>query len=531
MRDVHENETPVLIVGAGPTGLLLGAELRRRGVECRVIDEHEGPMHWDRATVIHPRSLEAFEAVGLSDQFLEAGVKQRKAVVHSQGRRLGEIDLAICGSRHGFNLGLSEETTESILDEYLARQGGRVERSSRLTALELHDDRVVATIERDGTEERASFQWLIGCDGYHSVCRQEAAIELEGDDIDAPWAVFDATLDPWSESYEANYAFLDELPVILTALPDRRWRVYLRPSADESDLVEDATGTIGRYHPGTAIEDVANPTRFYCHTKVATRFRSGRVLLAGDAAHVCSPAEGHGMNSGIQDAFNLAWKLALVVRGVCAPDLLESYEVERRPVAEAITRSGAMAEQAQSQTSPAARHARDATLAAAYADPGSRHHEAVAEAELDIDYGRSVLALGDANAVLGPGQRLPTTIGAVSTEGRDRFLDQTLGHTGHTALVVGGAAAAAGELAHLASSVREAADPALVERTVTASIAGTGTGAGDGAVRLDAAACELLGVDEVTLFVLRPDGHVGLRADRDHLEALRRYQSLLRGAA
>jgi 2-polyprenyl-6-methoxyphenol hydroxylase-like FAD-dependent oxidoreductase len=524
--DSREIEAPVLIVGAGPTGLLLAAELRRRGVRCRLIDEHTGPMHWDRATVIHPRSLEVFGAIGLLDRFLEAGVKQRKARIHSHGRRLGEIDLATCGSRHGFNIGLSEETTESILAEYLARNGGHVERSCRLAALQLHADGVVATIEGSGTEERAPFQWLIGCDGVHSVCREQSGIELEGSDINAPWAVFDATLDPWSESYEANYVYLDELPVILTALPDRRWRVYLRPSSADSDLAGDAAATIRRYHPEAAIVDVSNPTRFHCHTKVASRFRSGRVLLAGDAAHVCSPAEGHGMNSGIQDAFNLAWKLALVVHRRCPPDVLQSYELERRPVAEQITRSGAVAERGQTLTTSAARRARDSELVAAYADPTSRHHEVVAEAELDIDYGGSPIAVGDANTALGPGQRLPTTIRIDGPDGRQRFLDQALGRTGHTALLVGGTGATATEVARLAALVGASVDPTLVEVTVSAFASNPDRRC----TRLDASGVRLLDVEGVTLFVIRPDGHVGLRADRDHVSALNRYQSLLRGS-
>src|SRR5207247_9002775 len=105
-----------------------------------------------------------------------------------------------------------------------------------------------------------------------------------------------------------------------------------------------AASTSSRYLPMSRSEDVANPPRFHCHTKVARRFRSGRTLLAGDAAHVCSPAQGHGMNSGLQDAFNLAWKLALVCHGYCTPALLDRYEAERRPAAETLTASGAAAE-------------------------------------------------------------------------------------------------------------------------------------------------------------------------------------------
>ena len=144
--------------------------------------------------------------------------------------------------------------------------------------------------------------------------------------------MFDATLQGWADTYEGTFVYLETLPVILTALPGQRWRVYMRPISDESDLVADAAATLRAYLPAVSFVDVENPTRFHCHTKVAAKYRSGRVFLAGDAAHLCSPSEGHGMNCGLQDAFNLAWKLSLVHHGAADPVLLDSYEIERRPV-------------------------------------------------------------------------------------------------------------------------------------------------------------------------------------------------------
>src|SRR5262249_34674112 len=149
---------------------------------------------------------------------------------------------------------------------------------------------------------------------------------------------------------------------------------YLRPSAPESDLVADAAVTLRRYLPAARFEGVANPTRFHCHTKIAARFRSGRILLAGDAAPGCSPLQGHGMNPGLQDAFNLAWKLALVCQVACSPELLDSYEAERRPVAERIAASGEAADLAQTMSDPVARRARDEKLRAICGDAATRHH-------------------------------------------------------------------------------------------------------------------------------------------------------------
>jgi hypothetical protein len=286
----------------------------------------------------------------------------------------------------------------------------------------------------------------------------------------------------------------------------------------------DASSTIRRYYPTIDFENVANPTRFHCHTKVATRFRSGRVLLAGDAAHVCSPFQGHGMNTGIQDAFNLAWKLALVCQGHCTPAILDSYESERRPVAEMIAASGDEVEHAQTLSDPADRRARDRTLRAVFADPRSRHHEAIAEAELDIDYAGSPIVMGDAHPALGPGQRLPDTIEVRLADGDGRGLHQLTHRAGHTALLIGGAAARDDEVARLAASIRACGDGALIEAT---SVLTTRSGNGHAWARLAPAAADQLGIGEVSLLVVRPDGHVGLRADRDHLEALAAYHALL----
>ncbi|MEX2112837.1 MAG: FAD-dependent monooxygenase [Pirellulales bacterium] len=518
-------DATVLVVGAGPTGLLLASELYRRGVECRVIDAHPAPLHWDRATVVHPRSLEVFESLGLLEPLLAAGVKQRVARLHSAGKVLGEIDLATCGSRYGFNIGISEEVTESILTEYLRQQGGEVIRSSSLVELEHQQDGLVATIQRDGATEQVSVRWVVGCDGLHSTTRNLSGIELTGHDIAQCWAVFDATLTGWSDSYEANYAYLDDIPVILTALPGRRWRVYLRPSSPDSDLVADASSTIGRYLPTIGFDEVANPTRFHCHTKVATRFRSGRILLAGDAAHVCSPAQGHGMNSGLQDAFNLAWKLALVCQGHCTSALLDSYEAERRPVAQTITASGDAIEQAQAVTDPAERRTRDESLRAVFANPNSRHHEAIAEAELDIDYQDSPIVMGDKHEALAPGQRLPDTIEVFLAGGEACRLRELTHRAGHTALLIGGCSAHHDGLARLDGSLRSQCVASVIEATVVLS------GRHDDPApyaRLAPASAGQLGIDEVTLLIIRPDGHVGLRADRNHLESLAAYHTLLK---
>jgi 2-polyprenyl-6-methoxyphenol hydroxylase-like FAD-dependent oxidoreductase len=517
-------DATVLVVGAGPTGLLLAAELRRRAVDCLLIDAHDRPLAWDRATVVHPRSIEIFDALGIAGPLLKAGVPQRVARLYSDGAALGEIDLSLSGSRYPFNLGVSEEVTEAILADYLVHLGGTIKRSTRLVGLEEREDGVLARLLSEGEERQALVQWVVGCDGHHSTVRSLSGIEQNGHDIEEPWAVFDATIPRWPFSHEANYAYFDQIPIILTALPGQRWRTYLRPSSEQSDLVEDASATLARYLPDATFTDVANPTRFRCHTKVAKKYRSGRLLLAGDAAHTCSPIQGHGMNSGLQDAYNLGWKLALVAKGLCSDALLDSYEAERRPVALKFTASGDKAEHAQMLRDPEERRIRDAAIREVFADPVTRHHEAVAEAELDIDYGASPIVMGGWHGAFAPGQLWPSDIRIDAADKVSPMMTAGADRTGHIAIVIGSASADPDELTDVHRSVEAHVGRSVVEAGIMLSARAASIGE---AATIDPAAADRLGVYGATLFVVRPDGYVGLRADEKHAEALAAYAERL----
>jgi len=258
------------------------------------------------------------------------------------------------------------------------------------------------------------------------------------------------------------------------------------------------------------------------------------------------------MNSGVQDAFNLAWKLALVCQGRASPALLDSYEAERRPVAQAIVKSGDDVERAQTLTDPAERDARDAAIRARLTDAKERHGEAVAEAELDIDYAASPIVLGRSRPAPAPapGQRLPDGIVVRRASGETCALHELAHRPGHTALLIAGPSSRQGEIVPLEAGLRAAARPGVVDAVVVVSAGAGALGSGvrrpgapdalpkgapardgrDGvspsgsaAARLDSDAAARLGVDAMTLLVIRPDGHVGLRADARHAEALSAY--------
>ena len=522
-------ETSVLVVGAGPTGLLLASELQRRGVPCHLIDARPGPMHWDRATIVHPRSLQIFESLGLVDKLLDVGCRQRVIKIYSGGKTLGTIDLANCGSIYGFNLGLSEEVTESVLTDYLHRQGGKVNRSARLVGLARNSEGVLAEIEHDGERYKVEAGWVVGCDGVHSATRELSGIGFEGHKFPKQWAVFDATVEGWTDTHEGIFAYHDILPTILTALPNNRWRVYLRPSSEEADLIAEATSTLRAYLPSATFVDVENPTRFTCYTKVATRFRSGAVFLAGDSAHLCSPGEGHGMNCGIQDAFNLAWKLALVHHGTADQSLLDSYEAERRPIAEMFTQSGDDFEHNLTMTDPTERNNRDWAIKAMIANPDNLHHQVMAETELNLEYSGSPIVSGDASDHLAAGFRLPDTIavkGPVQSLNRQPHgLHQLAHRAGHTLLLLAGPAADGSELESLHAAMQQLATGSPLFEAVV--VLGTQADLAVQIGQLEPSAADLLGVEGITLLAMRPDGYVGLRSDREHLAALERYRALV----
>jgi 2-polyprenyl-6-methoxyphenol hydroxylase-like FAD-dependent oxidoreductase len=524
-RDLEETIGPsphVLVVGAGPTGLLLAAELVRRDVSCLLIDALDSPLGWDRATVVHERSLEIFESLGVAAPFLTEGVMTRGARVHSDGGVLAELNLDLTRSRYGVQIGISEEVTESVLTEYLEAHGGTVTRSTRCVGLDIGDDRVIARLERAGQERTVVAQWVVGCDGHNSSVRRAAGIEFPGNDIDTPWAVFDASLEGWDDDYDTVFAYLDQPPVIMTPLPGQRWRVYLRPVSETSDLVAEAGEVLGHYALAVRFDAVENPTRFRCQSRIAARYQAGRVLLAGDAAHACTPAEGHGMNTGLQDAFNLAWKLALVCRGESGPDLLDTYEAERRQVAERIVSSGADVESAHAMTDAAERAARDAEIRRTFSDPEMARHEAAAASELDRSYPKSRAVAGGDGPGLAPGMLLPDTGPVEPADGAPRPLHALTHHPGHTLLVLGGPDADPREVRDVVAALAGFRGP------VVSSVVGLSTSPSDGSIgRIDPSIAAQLGVVGVTILAVRPDRYVGFRDNGDHLDAVATYLEAL----
>jgi hypothetical protein len=299
----------------------------------------------------------------------------------------------------------------------------------------------------------------------------------------------------------------------------------MRPESDDGDLVTEASAILQRYDSGARFVRVENPARFHCHSRVATSYRSGRALLAGDAAHVCSPAEGHGMNTGLQDAFNLGWKLALVCDGRGRERLLDSYEIERRPVAEQIVASGMAAEASEMLTDADGRSARNTQMLELFGDAQALHHEAAAAAEIDRSYAASPIVIGETPNEVAPGRRLPDTAPAEHPTAGSAALHQFAHHAGHTVIVLGGDAAAPGDVLHLVEDIEATCGSTPTDLVFGFSSQPDGETIG----RIDERVTNQLGVVGLTTLVIRPDRYIGLRHDGAEGQVVSRYFEWLTG--
>lgn len=472
------------MVGAGPTGLLLTTMLRRLGVDAHVVDRNSAPLTWDRATVITARTLEILDQFDVAAPIVSRAVPIRELIVSVDGALLSENDIGNPGAPYPFNVGLSEEHLEHALRTDLGQRGGVVHGGTTLRHVRQGVDDVEVTLDRRGASSTVHARWLVGCDGFHGATRNAAGIARRRLHPDRNWAVFDAAVEPWTSSVEATYGYLDGPGAVLTPLPDRRWRVYTRPAAG-ADVIADALSVLRRYHPSVRFADVADLSEFTCHSMIAAQYRSGRVLLAGDAAHVCSPAQGQGMNIGVHDAHNLGWKLAMVLRGGADDRLLDSYSAERRPIGEAVIHAGDAVDRAADGKGRAADPERLAELGRVLAVDDD-------EPTWIVDYPTSPIVIDRGGVGVPPGAVAPPSWS--SSELRHRLV-----------------MTASSPVARRHHRRLDAATRELGWSPLHAAIDGRAT--------------------TPTLHVIRPDGHVGLRAELDDERALEDYLTELMGSA
>jgi len=337
------SEPDVLVVGAGPTGLTMAAELLRHGASCRLVDELREPQTISKAAVVHARTMELFDAMGVAGEVAARSRIVRAMNVFSGGKRVVHVEMSDIDSPYPHPYGISQHDVEQILAAHVSRLGGRIERGVTLEGFAQDDAGVTATLVRaDGTRETARARWLVGCDGAHSRVRKVLGFAFEGAPYEERLVQADVRVSlPLVGVEDEIITVLGEgdLLALFPLFADGRYRLIVTggPEADATEpTLELFQQALDRRLPGARASDPAWMTSFRIHHRHVDRYRDGRVFIAGDAGHIHSPVGGQGMNTGIQDAINLAWKLALVARGRGAGSLLDTYGAERLPIAQAL---------------------------------------------------------------------------------------------------------------------------------------------------------------------------------------------------
>ena len=335
---------PVLIVGAGPTGLTAALELSRFGIAVRLIDKAAKPATTSRAIGVQARTLELLQQRGLAQEMLRLGNPAHGGSVYGGGKQLFRLDFAHVDSRYNYLLFISQAQTERILSEAVGRQGVAIERGVELVGLAqdalARDASPVRALLRheDGRLEQVKAPWLISAEGAHSVVRTTLDLQFEGRTLDEQYALGDLHIDgDLAESdfhiFSSPFGFMALFPMgagrfrLIASNPFSQPKAGTAPPLEELQRIHDQ-----RSVSPARLRDMTWSSWFRINSRMVSRLKVGRLLLGGDSAHIHSPAGAQGMNTGIQDMINLGWKLALVMRGQAAEGLLDSYEQDRLAV-------------------------------------------------------------------------------------------------------------------------------------------------------------------------------------------------------
>jgi 2-polyprenyl-6-methoxyphenol hydroxylase-like FAD-dependent oxidoreductase len=514
MQFAPGQSTAVLVVGAGPAGLVLGCELARREVPFRLIDRLPHPANESRAIVVHARSLEMMERIGVVQPLIDSGVRTTAMTFHGDHKVLRRLDLDIVDSPYPFSVSTAQTETERVLTARLAELGVTIDRGVELVGLEQHDRHVRSTLHRpDGSEEIVNSGWIVGADGRNSTVREQVGATLEGSFKRERFLLGDVEADDELDRASIHGFFSpDDGPLLVVPMRDHRLRLVAQ-LVDERDGVEPTLERLqeiaDRRAGGIALRSARWLTTFETHSAQVPEYRYGRAFLAGDAAHVHSPVGGRGMNTGMQDAFNLGWKLALVATGKAIAALLDSYNAERHPVAAQLIAHAVRMSQVGTLDSELAGRLRNQAVKVATGLAPIRQRLAAHTEETDVAYRDSpiVLAADNRDDEPRPGDAAPD----VRELGLHQVLARGLWHTALYVAPAGDAEPPAGSEPGRSVLVTDSPRPPSgfdqvvvdPERKLTARYG--------------------LDHDDGGLILVRPDGYIGLRAELGDQRAIADY--------
>jgi len=533
---MDKGETPTLVIGGRTTGLTMACQLARHGVPVRVVDKSPGIDPHCRATTLHSRTLEIFQNLGIVDAVLNEGELIRGGRQYANGQLFMHVRYTEVDSPYPLMGSLGQNRIEAILEQHLNDLGIKVERSTELLDFTARAHDVSATLKHtDGSEEHVQTPWLIACDGAHSRVRHVSGLSFPGEEDPHQYVVADVVVDaPFARDEWHGYLtdrgtlYFFHLPtprtMVIADIPQHHDSVTEAPSLDEIQTLVSERGPAG-----ARISDPRWLGYFRIHYRLARHYQRGRVFLAGDAVHVHSPIGGLGMNTGIQDAYNLGWKLALVLRGKAPEALLDTYEIERRQVAEDVlstTKKATDSGESFSHLSAAERKRLyfNIVLPEAERVAQGRHRE-----QLDLDYRSSPIC------VEGPGFRSGPHAGAQALDagplligGQSRTLFELLEGTRHNLLLFAGSErdmSTGDALTPLADRI--AAEYVnlvnlfivLEGRPKAQDLSPGRTLVGDP----DGSLHRRYSAGKGSLYLIRPDGYISYRDRRARFDALQRY--------
>jgi 2-polyprenyl-6-methoxyphenol hydroxylase-like FAD-dependent oxidoreductase len=512
-----EAENATLIVGAGPTGLTLAIELQRAGLPFRLIDKSDVPAQHSQALGVQSRTLEQFERYGIADQFITRGRQAHRFAATSDGKPLVSLDFEKIPGRYPFVLAIPQTVTESILTDYLARRGGRVERGVELIQCENGLDGVRTTLaHKTGRVERFTAAWLAGCDGARSKVREAIGIPFAGETEPLHFFLADLQLSGPNLPAEDLRVYLHEgRALFIGHWSEKLWRLVIVSHNDATSPAAPALADFQRAldeFVGGGIT-AANPiwmAPFHVHERMVDHYRTDNIFLAGDAAHIHSPLAGQGMNTGIQDAANLGWKLAAVHRGA-DPNLLSSYEEERSAVGKSVLKATSEGLSALTTTNPLLTWLRDLLLPIATQWPLVQRAALGFISETALDYRDSSIVRETVySGFLRAGDRAPNPEIHFRQHKPQRMLE-CLKDDAHLAIGIN-----VKDEAAFAHALPASPHLFLTTRATDSIRAGWS----------DTALVELFG-DESQIILVRPDGYIGLRCREGDAESLEYYGQLV----
>jgi 2-polyprenyl-6-methoxyphenol hydroxylase-like FAD-dependent oxidoreductase len=390
--------------------------LKRGGVDLRIVDKGPARSDKSKALVLWPRTLELLDIHGCSHPFVLAGMRGRGARIFAEGKLLVHLRFDTAHSAFDYALMIPQSETERILEEQLADLGVLVERRTELLSFKGGADSVSALLRHpDGREEIVDASYLCGCDGAHSTVRHGLGARFEGSTMQSDWALGDMHIEGDIPRDELTICWVPDGVLALFPMGDRRFRAVAdiglsSTPAPPAPTLEQMQALLDRRGPqGLRAYDPYWLSGFRINERKVKDYRDGRVFLAGDAAHVHSPAGGQGMNTGMQDAFNLAWKLAMAWHGHAAPALLDSYSAERSAIGEQVLRNAGNMTKIALLRNPVLREIRNLAAGTLSRIPALRQRMVDQLAELDLHYHDGPLTQSPRGAAQhpAPGERAP----------------------------------------------------------------------------------------------------------------------------